>query len=410
MMKSTLLAILLSLLVAPAFGGPPEPPTPPEIPPVPDTRSLQRDLERLRDEFDTTRMREFEESIRDIEIPMRDMDKRMAELHELFKSLHDTIFINDINIGGDSITIVLSNDSILIFNNLKSIPSARGGNNDIVGFGSGITIDEGRFVDGDVVQFFGDVTVKGVVSGGVMTIFGNIYVSSTGYIEQSAVAIFGKVKKEPGGQISNLHIDFDEARWGPRESSAANTNRIMAFVFLIIFFVWLVLSATFSSLLRKNIARISEHIKLRPWKSFFMGYLAYLLVFALFIALMISIIGIPLALLGIPLLLLGAMILSTSALNSLVGARIVHTDEISHRTFLYGTLVTAVTPGLLFLLQLITGSLVLMIFSWILLGIFVFLVIPIGLGAVLSSRFAPRDPNPPPPAPAPQLAPQVQRT
>src|SRR4030067_2535943 len=109
---------------------------------------------------------------------MPDMDKRMAGLHELFKSLHDTIFINDINIGGDSITIVLSNDSILIFSNLKSIPRARGGDNDIVGFGSGITIDEGRFVDGDVVQFFGDVTVKGVVSGCGMTIFGKIYLCS----------------------------------------------------------------------------------------------------------------------------------------------------------------------------------------------------------------------------------------
>jgi hypothetical protein len=409
MMKNSLLAVLLSLLVTPAFGGPPEPPAAPEIPPVPDTKRIEHDLERLREEFDTTRMRELEESLNDVEIPMRDMDKRMAELHELFKSLHDSLFINDINIGGDSITIVLSNDSILIFNNLKRIPSARGGNNDIVGFGSGTTIEEGRFIDGDVVQFFGDVTVKGMVSGGVLTIFGNIYVSSTGYIEQSAVAIFGKVKKEPGGRISNLHIDFDEARWGPRESSAANTYRIMALVFLIIFFVWLALSATFSSLLRKNIARISEHIKLRPWKSFFMGYLAYLLVFALFVALIISIFGIPLALLGVPLLLLGAMILSTSALNNLIGARIMHTDEISHRTFLYGTLVTAIIPGLLFLLQLITGSLVLMIFSWILFGIFIFLVIPIGLGAVLSSRFGTRDPKPPPSA-APQLAPQVQQT
>jgi hypothetical protein len=410
MMKNFLLAILFGFLALPAFGGPPEPPSTPDIPPVPDTRRLERELDRLNQEFDSTRIHEMEERLRDAEIPLREMDKRLAELENLTRNLHDSLFINDIKIGGDSIIIVLSNDSILAFHDLKMVQRAKGGDNDIFGFGSRTVIDEGRFVDGDVVQFFGDVAVNGMVSGGVLTIFGNIYVSSTGYIEESAVAIFGKVKKEPGGQIANLHIDFSEGRSGPSENTAANTYRVMAIVFLIIYFVWLALSATFSSLLRGNIVRIAEHIKLRPWKSFFMGYLAYLLVFALLIALMISILGIPLAILGMPLLLLAAMILSTSALNNLIGARIVHTDEISHRTFLYGTLVTAVIPGLLFLLQLITGSLVLMIFSWILIGCFIFLVIPLGLGAVLSSRFGTRDPKLPPSPEMPQLQPQVQRT
>jgi MFS family permease len=174
--------------------------------------------------------------------------------------------------------------------------------------------------------------------------------------------------------------------------------------------VWLALAATFSSLLRKNVLRITEHIRLRPWKSFFMGYLAYLLALALVIALTISVLGIPLAILGMPLLLLGAMILATAALSNMIGARVLRTDQISHRTFLYGTLALSALPGMLFLLQLITGSLVLMIFSWILIGIFIFLIVPLGLGAVLSSRFGTRDPKIPPPAPAPQLAPQVQRT
>jgi len=406
-MRLSLAITLLLMLAIPALGGPPEPPGVPELP---DLERIARDVERAGLPIDSAKLDEMEKKLREVDIRMRDVDAQTAKLDEFIKNLQDSIKINEIIIGDDSIIITLDNDSVLSFGGIKAGPRVVVGigDDDMVGFGSKMTIDEGRIVNGDAVNFFGDIVVNGTVTGGVLTFGGNIYVGSTGEVKQSAVAVFGKVKKEPGGQIANLHIGLRESRPGPHESSSTSAYRIMAIVFLIIYFVWLALSATFSSLLRKNVIKIAEHIEAHPVKSFFLGYLSYALVFVLFIALIISLLGIPLAFLGVPLLLLVSMILSTTAISNLIGARVLHTDQITHQTFLYGTLAFSAIPGLLFLFQLITGSLVLMVFSWILIGLFVFLVVPLGLGAVLSSRFGTRDPKVLLSSPAPPSAPSAQ--
>jgi hypothetical protein len=399
-MKYWVTLFILSLAFS-ALAGPPEPLGAPEIPQPPEIGEIPTPDVGL----DSARRRGLEES-------QPDVDRQLATLMDHLKNLEDSVFISDIRIGGDSIVIILDNDSVLAFGNIPGTPRVviGVGDDDLVRFGSRLVIDELQVVNGDVVNFFGDVIVNGTVMGGVLTIGGNIYVGSTGNVRESAVALFGKVKQEPGGQIARLHIDFNEGRRGPIESTEAGSYRIMALVFLIIYSVWLVLSATFSSLLHRSVAIISETVRNRPWKSFFMGYLAYILTIVLFVALFISIVGIPLAALGLPLFLLAAMVISTTALSSLIGRRIVGPNESQMRTFLVGTLIFSGPPGLLFLLQLITGSMVLMIFSWIVIGIFIFLIVPLGLGAVLATRFGTRPPKTTPPAPTPQLSPQVQQT
>jgi hypothetical protein len=163
--------------------------------------------------------------------------------------------------------------------------------------------------------------------------------------------------------------------------------------------------------MKPNVERVAMQIKARPWKSFLFGYLSYILAFLLLIALTISILGIPLAFLGVPLALAAAMVLSTTALSCILGERAIGGGELTFKTFLYGTLILAGLPGLLFFMQLITGSMVLMIFSWILIGVFIFLIVPIGLGAVLMTRFGTREAKAAPtPTSEPQLAPQPQRT
>ena len=121
-----------------------------------------------------------------------------------------------------------------------------------------------------------------------------------------------------------------------------------------------------------------------------MGYLAYVIVFAAIIALIIIIIGIPLALVGVPLLFLASMILAETTISNIIGQRVSKNHEITLKNYIYGTLILSGLPGLLFFLQFITGSLVLMIFSWILIGLFIFGIIPLGLGAVLATRFGTR--------------------
>ena len=321
--------------------------------------------------------------------------------------MKDSIEIRDIMIGGDSIVIKLNTDSIITFTDIGRV-ATRGSDKSSVTVGGKYTVEEGKTVDGNIINIGGDVIVKGTVLGSVWTIGGNIYVTSTGYIQEGAIAFSGKVKQDPGGRIANLKFAINESKPGPREA-VTNPYRVMAVVFLIIYFTWLILSATFTSLLKNNVMRTAEMIEDNPWKSFVMGYLTYLLAFAALIALLVSILGIPLAIVGVPVALFACMILAVTALSNLIGQRILHTKEISIRSFLYGKLVLGGIPGLLFLVQAITGSVVVMVFSWIVIGIFVTIIIPFGLGGVLATRFGTRPAKlTPPPAPAAPLAPQAQ--
>ncbi len=392
------LSILLALaLAAVCLAGPPEPEIPdlPEIPEPPDIPDL--------DALDSL------EALRDIDIKMRDMDVKLKDLERLLRNIEDSIEIQDIMIGGDSIVVVLSNDSVIAIESVNKIEKI-GKDNSIISFGWYV-VPEDKVIDGNIINIGSDVTVKGTVNGTVMTLGGNIYVTSTGYV-QDAIALSGKVKQEAGGQIASMRIALKDAKIGP-DNEVTNPYRVMAVVFLIIYFTWLILSATFTSLLRKNVARTAIMIEANPWMSFVKGYLTYLLALAALIALLVSILGIPLAVVGVPVALFACMILAVTALANLIGQRILHTDEISIKTFLFGNLALAGVPGILFLLQAITGSLVIMIFSWIVIGIFVLIIVPFGLGGVLATRFGTREPKlppppTPPPAPATPLAPQAQ--
>ena len=224
-----------------------------------------------------------------------------------------------------------------------------------------------------------------------MTVGGNIYVASTGYVRDGALAVSGKVKQEPGARIGSVNVALNEAgRHPPYLEGPTNPYRIMAVVFLAIYLVWIFLSAIFTSLIRINIGRVVQSIVSRPWRSFFMGYLAYVIAFVALIALIIIIIGIPLAIVGVPLLLLASMILAQTALANIIGQRTINSTEISLKTYFYGTLILSGLPGLLFFIQLITGSLTIMVFSWIFIGLFILVIVPLGLGAVLTTRFGTR--------------------
>ena len=127
--------------------------------------------------------------------------------------------------------------------------------------------------------------------------------------------------------------------------------------------------------------------------SFLKGYLAYILAFLAFVVISITIIGIPLAVLGVPIATFGGMILSFIAVSHMLGKKMLHSDDFSFRTYLYGSLALGLLPGLFFLTLMITGNLVLMVFSWIFVGLFLSAILPFGLGAVLTTRFGTKTPN-----------------
>lgn len=386
-MKILVAFLLLTITCLPVFAGPPEPPIPAEIPEaappaIPDTRKSETEMQRA---LDTLRaLKEFDKNL-------REMDLKLAKLDEMLEKLQDSIKINDIQIGGDSILIRLNNDSVLVFPGVKR-SMGPGGDNSRVNIGSKVVVKEDEVIKGNIINVGADVIVKGTVMGSVWTVGGDIYVTSTGFIQEGALAISGRVKTDPGGRIANLKLALSEARRLPREAPS-NPYRIMASVFLIVFIVWLILSATLASLFRKNVVCVADAIGQNPWKSFFFGYLAYLLAFAASVALAISIVGLPLAGIGMPLLVLAAMVLSTTAISNMIGQRVMKAPEFNFRTFFYGNVILSGFAGLWFLIQLITGSLVIMIFSWIIIGIFIFVIIPFGLGAVLMTRLGTRPPK-----------------
>lgn len=371
-MKLQAKILLIFLMWGIAFAGPPEPPGVPESPPPPNV------------EF---RADSTEKAIEKIEKKLKRLDASRLNLDSLLKSLDNNVNIKDLTIGGDSILILLNNDSTLVFRNLKDLPPEVG-NKDIFRIGKDVIVDEGEVIDGDIVVVRGDVRVNGTVNGGVTVLSGNIYVSSTGYIKNGAIALSGNVKQEPGARIGTVHVGIRESR--DMGSSENSINRIMGIVFLLIFILWWILSATCSSLFGANINKVAESVIRFPIKSYFKGYLTFVLAFAAFLVLIITIIGIPLAFVGVPLVILAGMIMSSTVVSNVIGGKILNSEKNSFKEYLYGSLILGGAPALLFLFQAITGSMVAMIFNWIFIGIFIFVILPIGLGGVLATRFGTR--------------------
>jgi hypothetical protein len=379
MIKRLLIILLIGVCAVPALAGPPEIPEPPETPEPAVSSGLPKALALAKDSI---------ESMKNLEKKLAGMDEKLAKYDNLLRILKDSLEISEISIGGDSIVIRLSNDSIIAFQG-GDAPQIEGKDNSLVNVGHRYTVDEGEIFNGNLVNIGADVIVKGTVNGSVWTFGGDIYVTSTGRVGD-AIAFSGKVKQEPGGQISNLHMAFRESKSEYRENRL-NGYSVMAIVFLIIFFAWMILSATATSLMKPNVTRLVDFIKAGPAKAFFMGYMAYLLALAAMIALLITILGIPLALIGVPVAVLAGMVLSSTALSNLIGRKILNKGEISFKTFTVGALVLSGLPGLFFLIQLVTGSVVIMVFSWLFIAFFIFMVAPFGLGAVLKTRFGTRD-------------------
>ncbi len=387
-----LLPIIFSvLLVRAAFPAPPEPAQPSEFPEL-----------LMRSEAEDSIMDALMVSAESLQatLPNKEflkqqlqdkifiLEERYKGLGNILKELDKGLELKELTLEGDSVVIVLDNDSIFSFSYDPSEPAYKI-KTDKVHFAGKLVIGENETIEGDVVSAFGDIIVKGTVEGGVFAMSGDIYVASTGYIEGTAAAFSGKIKLEPGARVEGPTMD-GKKRISYNTIDDRGPFRIMATVFLILFFIWIVLSATAASLLKKNINCLIESIRINPWRSFFKGYLVFALTPLAFIALCITILGIPLALLALPLMVIGAMVLAGTAVSIIVGSKILHTDDMSFKTFIYGSLALGTSPFLFFLFQLLTGSMVLMVFSWIIIAIFIFLVLPIGLGAVLSTRFGTR--------------------
>ncbi|MEE9554331.1 MAG: hypothetical protein V3W18_08555 [candidate division Zixibacteria bacterium] len=378
-MKYFLTILLFFALMAFAVSGPPEPEAPPAAPAAEELLFSGEELESLQ---------ALELSLEDILIEKQMLDD---QLRLALEGVGESLQVVEISIDEDTVSITLSNGSIFVFSDLEKGHITKGGK-DVLHVGGDTVVDTDEIVRGDIISALGDVTVKGTVTGSVMAFSGDIYVTSTGTIRGTAVALSGKIKQDAGGHI----LGGDWTLKTPIHVSEFHHNspfRIMGFVLFLIYIIWMVLAATGASLFKKQVSMVVNTVKTKTLVSFLKGYLAYVLIVISFLVLLITILGIPLALLGIPVATLAGMILSFIAASVITGQRITHSDEPSFKTFLYGSLALGLVPGLFFFTLMLTGSLVVMIFSWIFVFLFLSVILPFGLGAVLSTRFGVRASN-----------------
>lgn len=271
--------------------------------------------------------------------------------------------------------------------------------------------------EGDVICIFCDIDVQGFVTGSAVSVFGNVNVD--GKTGSEAVAPFGRVRvgpdgqvmgdvsaskivRDPGGRIdgsrNELFLNIFGGDDGLNEAWSRTTFTIIVSL-KILFWLFLVLLA--HALAARNITKVKERIQRSYAKSFLMGVLGQILLIPVFLLLLITIIGIPVALFVLPLMIFGGFVLAQAAVGQLVGDKIAENTSLPLRTQLARTIGGVAALQIFAYLTIIFiwpaghGSsggafrLVTLI-MFILSAIVGYVVITLGTGAVILTRFGTR--------------------
>ncbi len=291
-------------------------------------------------------------------------------------------------------------------------------------FSDVITIEPDEVIDGDVISIFGGhIEVLGRVNGSVVSVFGTIDVQGT--VDRGAIAPFGtvhigpramigedvvasEINKEPGGRIGGMRNElffklFGED-WRPGGVNWARQTFTAVVLMKVLFWIFLVLIAY--ALAAKNVGRVKTRIEASFVKSFFIGILIQVLFIPAISILFVTIIGIPVAIFVVPLLVVAALVLAHAAIGLFIG------EKISDNTGMFaGTPLTQTIVGLMALQSIpllavvsvwMTGiqsvSSVFRIATFALVGLALvvgYVVVTVGTGAVVSTRFGrrPKDDN-----------------
>lgn len=168
--------------------------------------------------------------------------------------------------------------------------------NDIVKFGTDVTIRPGRKVDGSVVAIGGSITIFGEVMQDVVSIGGDINVRPSGNIHGDAVAVGGTVNEDAGSTVSgqNVSIGIGALRLLPIFGVLAGIGSILGAFAL--FLVLLVIAGIALVLARDRMEGMQEVYTHQMGKAVVYGFIVSLLLLPVSVLLFITIIGIPVAL------------------------------------------------------------------------------------------------------------------
>jgi len=278
-----------------------------------------------------------------------------------------------------------------------------------------VTIESNEYVGHDLYST-GEIEINGLVDGDVVSM-GRVTVGKTGWIEGDARA--PRIRVKSGGVITgdqDLEAgDFaefeklrDEYVRGAIDLEPVAVCGLIVAIFLVVAFVMVTVAPI-------AVDRISAALTVAPWKSFGFGFLVLLLLGPAIGAFTVTIIGIPIAL-AIALAFPVAILTGLVAFLRRGGVLLIESYGKEPRNLPFQTGVGAgVVSGALLLAVffLNSGSGFFEAWGGILLGVaglFIFIGIFSGLGAVALTRFgrriyAPRnrarETQPPPPTPPP---------
>jgi hypothetical protein len=184
----------------------------------------------------------------------------------------------------------------------------RSGNDVVKIFEGDLTVPAGTVVHGDAVSIGGSIGVEsgGIVEGNAVSVLGSVHVEPGGAVLGDGVAVLGTMDVERGGQVLGEHVQVGLGRvFGGRARRPATVfSRLGPFgffptlaLFALVYLCGLIALRAWPDRVRG----VGSAIAGAPVRSFFIGFLCWLLLLPLAVLLCISVVGIPL----VPLLPLG---------------------------------------------------------------------------------------------------------
>jgi uncharacterized RDD family membrane protein YckC len=238
---------------------------------------------------------------------------------------------------------------------------------------------EGEVQDA-VVIVLGQGNIDGKVHGDVVAVLSDLELGPKAEVSGQVVRIGGSYKKDPGARIHGEETEvplgampgyawlerniFKGVLWRPLPPNLT-WAWLVGFAFVLLHLVVLLLMA-------RPVQACSDTLRARPIRSFFVGFLAYLLFIPLLVLLSWTVIGIPV----LACALIGAALLGKTAVYRVAGGQLLSQLGLAAADKpLLGWLVGTVVFYLLYMVPLLGWI------AW-------FILAPLGVGAAVTAAFA----------------------
>jgi hypothetical protein len=182
-------------------------------------------------------------------------------------------------------------------------------NGDIVHFTGNITIEPNEQIRGNVVAISGNIDVKGTVYGDVTALAGNIRLHSGSFVSGNVTAIAGVIEQEEGAIVNGRITSRERISGGYRYSTPHHYNYDYRFNFqppspwqrfsgwLLSLLGLLALTAAAVAVFPNNLIAMKKGIEAEPLRLLGIGFLGWLALPVVLLALTLTVIGIPVAIL-----------------------------------------------------------------------------------------------------------------